>query len=53
MRARKIKIARKLDEVGVHRIEVGMPAVSREDKEAVKAIAHEGLNAKIFCFAAA
>jgi len=47
----KIKIARKLDEVGVHRIEVGMPAVSREDKEAVKAIAHEGLNAKIFCFA--
>jgi len=47
----KIRIARMLDEVGVHRIEVGMPAVSREDKDAVKAIAHEGLNAKIFCFA--
>ena len=46
----KVKIARLLDEVGVHRIEAGMPAVSREDKEAVKAIAHEGLNAKIFCF---
>jgi isopropylmalate/homocitrate/citramalate synthase len=47
----KIKIARMLDEVGVHRIEAGMPAVSREDKEAIKAIAHDGLNAKIFCFA--
>lgn len=47
----KIRIARMLDEVGVHRIEAGMPAVSREDKEAVKAIAHEGLNAKVFCFA--
>jgi isopropylmalate/homocitrate/citramalate synthase len=47
----KIKIAKMLDEVGVHRIEAGMPAVSREDKEAVKAVAHEGLNAKIFCFA--
>jgi isopropylmalate/homocitrate/citramalate synthase len=47
----KIKIARLLDELGVHRIEAGMPAVSREDKEAVKAVAHEGLNAKVFCFA--
>ena len=47
----KIKIARMLDEVGVHRIEAGMPAVSTEDKEAVKAVAHEGLNAKVFCFA--
>jgi isopropylmalate/homocitrate/citramalate synthase len=46
----KIKIARLLDEIGVHRIEAGMPAVSREDKEAVKAISREGLNAKIFCF---
>jgi isopropylmalate/homocitrate/citramalate synthase len=47
----KIKIARMLDEVGVHRIEAGMPAVSGEDKEAVKTIAHEGLDAQIFCFA--
>lgn len=47
----KIQIARLLDEVGVSRIEAGMPAVSREDKAAVKAIAHEGLNAKIFSFA--
>lgn len=46
----KIAIAKMLDELGVHRIEAGMPAVSAEDKEAVKAIAHEGLNAEIFCF---
>lgn len=47
----KIKIARMLDEVGVSRIEAGMPAVSREEKEAVKAIANEGLTAKVFSFA--
>ena len=47
----KIKIARMLDEVGVSRIEAGMPAVSKDDGEAVKAIAHEGLSAKVFSFA--
>lgn len=47
----KIEIARKLDEAGVSRIEAGMPAVSKEEKEAVKAIANEGLKAKIFTFA--
>ncbi|MEM2518521.1 MAG: pyruvate carboxyltransferase, partial [Candidatus Bathyarchaeia archaeon] len=47
----KIEIAKMLDEVGVHRIEAGMPAVSNEDKEAIKAITRMGLNAKIFCFA--
>ena len=46
----KIKIARLLDELGVHRIEAGMPAISKTDKEAVKAIAHLGLNSKVFCF---
>ncbi|MDW8034649.1 MAG: pyruvate carboxyltransferase [Nitrososphaerota archaeon] len=47
----KIKIATMLDEVGVNRIEAGMPAVSKHDEEAVKAIANLGLNAKVFCFA--
>ncbi|MEM2367066.1 MAG: pyruvate carboxyltransferase [Candidatus Bathyarchaeia archaeon] len=47
----KIKIARMLDEVGVPRIEAGMPAVSKQEMEAVKAIAHEGLSAKVFAFA--
>lgn len=46
----KIRIARKLDEAGVSRIEAGMPIVSKEDKAAVKAIANEGLSAKIFAF---
>jgi len=47
----KIKIANLLDEVGVDRIEAGMPAVSSQDKEAVRAIAHSGSHAKIFAFA--
>jgi isopropylmalate/homocitrate/citramalate synthase len=47
----KIKIARMLDEAGISRIEAGMPAVSKEDMDAVTAIAHEGLSAKVFSFA--
>jgi len=47
----KIKVATLLDEVGVDRIEAGMPAVSSQDKEAVKTIAHSGLHAKVFAFA--
>ena len=46
----KLDIARKLDEIGLHRIEAGMPVVSAEDAEAVKAIANDGLSAKIFAF---
>ncbi|MEW5984564.1 MAG: 3-hydroxy-3-methylglutaryl-CoA lyase [Acidobacteriota bacterium] len=51
----KVEIARMLDEVGVARIEAGMPAVSAEDAEAITAIAKLGLRAKIivFCRAAA
>jgi isopropylmalate/homocitrate/citramalate synthase len=47
----KISIARALDEAGIQRIEAGLPAVSQEDYEAVKAIAKEKLSAKIFSFA--
>jgi len=43
----KIAIARKLDEVGVTQIEAGFPAVSREEKRAVRAVKGEGLNAEI------
>ncbi|MFQ6126317.1 MAG: pyruvate carboxyltransferase [Candidatus Heimdallarchaeota archaeon] len=46
----KLKIARQLDALGVPRIEAGMPAISKEDKDAVKDIANDGLNAKIFAF---
>jgi methanogen homocitrate synthase len=49
----KVRIAQKLDEIGVERIEAGMPAVSQEDFEAIKAISKLGLKAKIFTFARA
>lgn len=46
----KIKIAQKLDEMGVHRIEAGTPATSEEDAQAIKEIAAMGLKAKTYCF---
>jgi len=51
--ADKIAIAEKLDEIGVGRIEAGMPAVSEMDFEAIKKITKLGLKAKIFSFARA
>ena len=51
--ADKIAIAEKLDEVGVERIEAGMPAVSEQDFEAIKYISKMGLKAKIYTFARA
>lgn len=49
----KLAIASKMDEIGVDRIEAGMPAVSPQDEEAIKQISKLGLNAKIFTFARA
>lgn len=49
----KIEIAKMLDDLGVERIEAGMPAVSAQDQEAIEKIASLGLNAKIFSFARA
>lgn len=46
----KIEIAKKLDAIGVTRIEAGCPLTSPEDAEAIKAICNLGLKAKIFCF---
>ncbi len=46
----KLEIAKLLDEIGVQRIEAGMPVVSKEDADAVKSIAHAGLRAKVFGF---
>jgi isopropylmalate/homocitrate/citramalate synthase len=51
--ADKIAIARKLDEVGVDRIEAGMPAVSEQDFQAIKEISKLGLKARIYTFARA
>lgn len=47
----KVAIAKKLAQAGVHRIEAGMPAVSREDEAAIKEIVDLGLSSEIFAFA--
>ena len=49
----KIDIAIKLDEIGIERIEAGMPAVSPQDEEAIKEITKLGLKSRIFTFARA
>lgn len=49
----KIAIAQKMDEIGVDRIEAGMPAVSPMDAEAITEISKLGLKSKIFTFARA
>ena len=49
-RTEKVRIARALDDLGVQRIEAGMPVVSPEDKAAVKDIAHLGLSAEVWGF---
>jgi isopropylmalate/homocitrate/citramalate synthase len=46
----KIRIAEKLAELGVHRIEAGMPAVSRNDEAAIREIVKRKLPSEIFCF---
>jgi isopropylmalate/homocitrate/citramalate synthase len=46
----KVRIAEKLAEAGVQRIEAGLPAVSPSDADAVKRIAAAGLPARIFAF---
>jgi isopropylmalate/homocitrate/citramalate synthase len=50
-REEKVEIAKRLDAMGVHRIEAGMPAVSPQDQRAVSDIANLGLKAEIFTFA--
>ena len=49
-REEKVAIARRLDALGVHRIEAGMPAVSPQDRAAISDIAALGLKAEIFGF---
>ena len=46
----KVRIAEKLAEAGVQRIEAGLPAVSPGDAEAVRRIKALGLPARIFAF---
>lgn len=46
----KIRIAEKLSEIGVHRIEAGMPAVSPRDEAAIREIVKRDLGSEIFSF---
>lgn len=46
----KLRIAQRLAELGVHRIEAGLPAVSPEDEKAVRMIVDEGLPSTIYAF---
>ncbi len=46
----KVRIARLLDEVGVHQIEVGIPAMGGDEKKTIKHIAGLGLNASILAW---
>jgi isopropylmalate/homocitrate/citramalate synthase len=46
----KIRIAEKLAEAGVHRIEAGMPVVSPSDDAAIKEIVKRNLGPQIFAF---
>ena len=43
----KIEIARMLDEVGVHYIQVGYPGLSKSENEMIQKISHLGLRAKV------
>ena len=47
----KIRIAEALAEAGVHRIEAGMPVVSRDDAKVVSDLAKRNLGPKIYSFA--
>jgi methanogen homocitrate synthase len=46
----KVDIANALDDAGVHRIEAGMPAISSDDRDAIKEIVAGASKAKIFAF---
>ncbi|MDE1852623.1 MAG: hypothetical protein KGI38_02615 [Thaumarchaeota archaeon] len=49
-RKEKVEIAMALDGAGVHRIEAGMPAVSEDDREAVKEIVKGVTKSRVFAF---
>ncbi len=46
----KVALAEKMAEMGIHRIEAGMPAVSASDEAAIKEIVKRNLPAEVFAF---
>lgn len=51
--AEKVRLAKKMNDIGIERIEAGMPAVSKDDFAAIKEITSRSMDAKIFTFARA
>jgi len=49
----KVEIARKLDELGISRIEAGFPRVSPEDAEAIQLMQKAGIRAELWGFSRA
>ena len=49
----KLEIARKLDALGVSRIEAGFPRVSADDAEAIRLMSHASLKAELWGFSRA
>lgn len=47
----KLEIAKKLDQFKIHQIEAGFPIVSKKERESVKSITSEGLDAQILSLA--
>jgi D-citramalate synthase len=43
----KVQIAMELDQIGIPILDVGMPSISAEEREAIYAVAHQGLKASI------
>lgn len=48
--AERVEIAQALDELGLPRLEIGLPAVSEEVREGMRRIVARGLNAKLYGF---
>ncbi|MDO9556117.1 MAG: homocitrate synthase [Coriobacteriia bacterium] len=46
----KIRIAKLLDEIGVHQLEVGIPAMGGDERNVIEQIAHLGLNASVLAW---
>ena len=49
--AKKLRIAVKLDEIGVNAIEAGSAVTSEGERDAIRLITSQGLNAEIVSFA--
>jgi isopropylmalate/homocitrate/citramalate synthase len=49
----KVSIGLMLDDLNIHQIEAGMPAVSREDEESIRELVKRGLDRKMYALARA